>query len=203
MVAQFNDDGSLDLTFNHSPLINDNQNYGYGYDIGNVYAIEVVKDDKILVTGDFQNHIWLLNNDGSLDSGFVGATDQPVYTATPQSDNKMIIAGEFSNYATSIRNSIARISWTPEIETLSVNENASADKKINLFPNPAVSELNVINLKPGSLLKVYNAIGQVVYSTIADNQLMTINVSNFLNGIYYLSSEKNGERANIKFIVEK
>jgi uncharacterized delta-60 repeat protein/uncharacterized repeat protein (TIGR01451 family) len=110
-LAQFNDDGSVDLGFNADS--------GAGGINGAVWAVAVQTDHKVVIGGDFlsingvaHNHIARLNADGSLDNGFnnpgSGANDS-VRALTIQLDGRILVGGLFTNFNGTVQNSIARL----------------------------------------------------------------------------------------------
>jgi uncharacterized repeat protein (TIGR01451 family)/uncharacterized delta-60 repeat protein len=110
-LAQFNDDGSVDLGFDAS-------NGANGLD-GSVWAIAVQDDQKIIIGGDFvsingvaRNHIARLNADGSLDYSFnnpgTGASDS-VRALTIQLDGHILVGGLFTNFNGTVQNRIVRL----------------------------------------------------------------------------------------------
>ena len=78
-----------------------------------------------------------------------------------------------------------------------------AEENINVYPNPAKSVVNVYaeNLNK---VTVYNSIGQMVYTQVADSDNMMINVESWTNGLYYINLEtKSGAKSSQKVIVNK
>jgi uncharacterized delta-60 repeat protein len=201
IIAQLNTNGSLDTTFNYEGLEN--------YLTKCVRTIDVLENDKIVIGGDFSfegiiHHIGLLNSNGTLDPGFIGNANNHVYTTTLTGD-KMIIGGVFSEYTGVVRNSIARINL--EIDeakrTQQLALQTSTDLSLSVYPNPAVSSIHVDNLKPGSTLKVFNAIGKEMYVEMGIKENATIELSGYSNGIYFIIVENNENRTTAKFVVTK
>jgi uncharacterized delta-60 repeat protein len=107
-IARFNVDGSVDTGFN--PGVS-----------GNVWALALQPDGKILVGGEFttlsgalRNAIGRLNADGSIDTVFnPGATktfgNPIVYTMALQADGKIVVGGYFNGLGGLTRNFIGRI----------------------------------------------------------------------------------------------
>jgi len=60
-------------------------------------------------------------------------------------------------------------------------------REISLYPNPCIYSMKVSGLTPGDELVVYNSIGQVVLTMVAENETETIDVSDFPPGIYHLA----------------
>lgn len=82
-------------------------------------------------------------------------------------------------------------------------EDVVAEENINVYPNPAKSVVNVYaeNLNK---VTVYNSIGQMVYTQVADSDNMMINVESWTNGLYYINLEtKSGAKSSQKVIVNK
>lgn len=108
-VARLNGDGTLDTTFLAS---------GSGAN-GNVFALALQADGKILIGGSFtsvngtaRNRIARLNADGTLDTAFLAAgsgADSSVRKIVVQTDNKILVAGSFTSINGTTRNSIARL----------------------------------------------------------------------------------------------
>ena len=76
-------------------------------------------------------------------------------------------------------------------------------ENINVYPNPAKSVVNVFaeNLNK---VTVFNSIGQVVYTQVADSDNMIINVESWTNGLYYINLEtKDGAKSSQKVVVNK
>src|SRR5215510_11937394 len=108
-IARFNADGSLDTTFLSS---------GVGAN-GDVFAVVMQPDGKILISGDFttvngtaRNRIARLNSDGTLDFSFLATgsgANFAVNSAAIQPDGKVVIGGHFSTVNGTTRNHIARL----------------------------------------------------------------------------------------------
>lgn len=90
-IARLNADGSLDQTFDPGSGTNDK-----------VRAISIQDDNKIIISGDFQNYngtpinnIARLNEDGSLDNTFVIGNNWNVFSTAIQDDGKIVMGGQF------------------------------------------------------------------------------------------------------------
>jgi len=97
-IIKLNSDGSLDTAFT--------TNAGTGAN-GNVYAVAIQSDGKIVIGGTFTafngltvNRIARLNSDGSLDTAFTintgSGASSIVYAVAVQSDGKIVIGGAFT-----------------------------------------------------------------------------------------------------------
>src|SRR5713226_1657173 len=129
-IARLNADGSLDTSFSPSPQANGA--------IGQVQAVAVQSDGKILIGGTFtsvngtaRNNIARLNADGSLDTSFNpgSGTDKQVRAITLQSDGKILIGGSFTSVNGTARNRIARLNADGSLDT-SFNPGSGTDKQL-------------------------------------------------------------------------
>ncbi len=119
-VVRFNADGSLDNSFNPG---------GTGQD-GNVYAVVLQPDGKIIIAGSIVSYnnvakggIVRLNPDGTLDTTFntngegTNTGFSLVYNLGLQADGKIVIAGQFSSYNGTTQNSVARLNSDGTLDT--------------------------------------------------------------------------------------
>ncbi len=89
---------------------------------------------------------------------------------------------------------------------LLASESFSSSKSIVLYPSPAK---DVINISMGTDLglpdtyTITNYLGQTVANkAVANTNDLTVNVSSFTSGVYFVSLTKNGEKNVIRFIKE-
>lgn len=111
-VARLDARGILDPGFK---LLNDLE--------GNVRAILVQSDGKIVVAGQFarihgekKSRIARLNSDGTLDETFKGAANNVIWTLAGQRDRKILIGGDFTIAGSGRRNRIARLNRDGELD---------------------------------------------------------------------------------------
>ncbi|HET6226109.1 MAG TPA: T9SS type A sorting domain-containing protein [Bacteroidia bacterium] len=197
LLTQYNLDGTIDPLFEHE---------GITYRAGAVRTIQVLENDKLIIGGDFANHLKLIRSNGYIDDDFSGSTGNNVYTLSPASNEKLIVGGVFSDCQSVVRNSIARIRaevtvLPPAPAAMAAVSTAATD--VVVYPVPASSSVNIQNLAPGSVFKIFNAIGQEKYSGIATTEKSTIELSNYVSGIYFIVAEVNGKQYTSKFSVEK
>ena len=114
-IARLNAIGTLDLTFNLGTGAN-----------GNIKAIAIQGDGKIIIGGEFtsyngtgRNYIARLNSEGTLDTTFIlgAGTNGFVRTISIQSNGKIIIGGSFTSYNGMGRNFIARLNDNGTLDT--------------------------------------------------------------------------------------
>jgi uncharacterized delta-60 repeat protein len=204
-VAQLKNDGALDSAFQYSTL--------KSYLNGPVRTITALNNDKLIVAGDFSknitsnlDHIALLNKNGSIDNNFIGTANGGIYTASVAANEQLFIGGSFSQYSTVPRNGAARIdisvnAYAPEVPATMTP--LTENRSVNLYPNPAQSTIIAAHLKPGTIIKIFNTVGQELFSQSVLNETTSIDLSDFGNGVYFFVSEWEGERSFSKFVVNK
>jgi uncharacterized delta-60 repeat protein len=204
IITKLSKDGTEDTTdFNKMPL--------EIYLDKEIRTISLLTDDRIVIGGDFSlnktymNHIGLLSSSGVVDQTFAGSTNGNVYTSLLSQNNKAVIGGAFTEYAASVRNGVARISFDIMAEMAKVVDNLDIGFELspNVYPNPAVSTITVDHLESGSVFKIYNASGIEMFSGLSTSEKPTVELSDYANGIYFMIAEKNGVRTSTKFIVSK
>jgi uncharacterized delta-60 repeat protein len=120
-LARLNADGTVDRTFNAPDVISQNVNTGAINFGGDIYAIAVQPDGKILVGGNifigvfgpsgFRKGIRRLNADGSVDSTFfieLMTTGSDVFDIKLQTDGKILLGGLFSLASSTTTRNLAR-----------------------------------------------------------------------------------------------
>jgi uncharacterized delta-60 repeat protein len=205
-AAQLNNDGSIDTAF-HFKELTDVLTSG-------VRTITVLENDKVIIGGDFfktstsaLDHIALLNKDGSVNDQFSEHADNPIYTAVRAVDDKLIIAGAFGEYSSTVRNGIARINVElPADSRFMVSPVISAERDepgFSIYPNPASSFIHIENLKPGSAFRIFDVIGKEVFSGLSTDVINTVKISDYVNGMYFITAEVNGKMILNRFIVNR
>lgn len=115
-VARLNADGSLDTSFDP----------GTGVEDGDVYAVAIQSDGKVLVGGDFttvaqkaRSGIARFNANGSVDSNFNPGTgaDGPVYAIVVQKDGKIVLGGAFAAFRGADRAGVARLTSSGSLDS--------------------------------------------------------------------------------------
>lgn len=204
IITKLNEDGSADTTFNYKVLEQDLNK--------EVKTIALISNNKIAVGGDFDanktymNHIGLLHADGNVYADFAGSTNANVYSSVITEENKLVIGGLFSTYSTFIRNGIARIVFDANVNlqrASPVQEPLTEQVTLFAYPNPAASAVTIDHIEAGSSIKIYNSSGMEMHQVISRSEKMTIDLSDYDNGIYFLVAENNGKRTTSKFVVSK
>ncbi len=72
---------------------------------------------------------------------------------------------------------------------------------ISLVPNPANDYFTVAGLKANERVQVFNHMGQLVYTGIADNGWISVDIKRFAPGVYYVRvADAPGGGANLKLV---
>ena len=121
--------------------------------------------------------------------------DGLTHTGEIWSDDVFYTFGDSTNW-----NLLVALAIFPVVNfALDIEENSIST---SVYPNPAQNELNVSGVAVGSTINVYNNLGQVVLTTEATNELMTLNVANFVSGIYTVKTI-NGTNVGVAKFVKK
>jgi parallel beta-helix repeat protein len=78
------------------------------------------------------------------------------------------------------------------------------DNDIMIYPNPANDFIVIKMVKNTSVIAIKNQLGQVLYEeTVRNKEEITIDLMNFSNGIYFLTSIIDGKSISKKLIIKK
>ncbi|MBP6155317.1 MAG: T9SS type A sorting domain-containing protein [Chitinophagales bacterium] len=80
-----------------------------------------------------------------------------------------------------------------------IKDNKSIDDQISIYPNPVITEINILSSKKifGKKYQIINPLGKIITETFIDNYSNSINVNYLQSGIYFLKLE---DYDTIKFI---
>ncbi len=196
-IERYNENGTVDTTWTRS----------FQPGIKPLHSVSLLPTGQVIVGGEFTwfdlqagQYIMMMDAFGNIDSSFIGTVDGPVYTTETVADNKVIIGGAFSNYTSAVRNNIARFKGPSIIN--GVKEYTLA-APFAVYPNPAASFINVDQLQTGSIITVRNVMGALLYSEQVTTNHAVINVSNYANGIYFITQQNKEQLSTQRFIVNK
>ncbi len=194
-IARLNSDGSIDTTFSSVNLASST---------GSVNSIILGADGKIYIGGLFPSNqnFCRLNADGTRDTTFTSqGTTGVVNSLLKDPDGKIVIVGNFSRYGGA---NGADKYGAVRIYADSVLGVSETNKKIfHVYPNPAKDFLNLDNLSKNATVKITDATGKLIYTSVSKDSNLKINTSNFANGIYFIEVNDNGKTTAQKFIVRK
>lgn len=73
--------------------------------------------------------------------------------------------------------------------------------EIQLYPNPAIDQLTIINSFVGNAsMKIVNGAGEIVHQELMKSNQQVINVKNLASGIYYIEVKNADRIARRKFV---
>lgn len=81
-------------------------------------------------------------------------------------------------------------------------EDETLTNKILIYPNPASGMLNIKTEKPFSSVRVYSITGKQVYAHSGMLRQLSVDVSHFSPGLYFVQCEQAGQLFNEKVIVQ-
>ena len=214
-ISRFNTDYSVDTTFHVASNTSSSGNY--------VAGLSVQNDGKIVVSGysisayDGNNDvsgIFRLNPDGTLDTTFNtqnGFGNAPhVFHSTLQADGKILLVTENATYQGEGLSILDGFSTNQVIIRLNGDgggttsvENIKDEFSFNIYPNPASGIVNFDNIPQNSMLSIIDLTGKVMYEQFVSDNLESVNISDFTNGIYLVQIENNGSISNKKLIVNQ
>jgi uncharacterized delta-60 repeat protein len=201
-VARYNSNGTLDNSFDSDGMMM--TIVGIYSDLAN--AVLIQSDGKIVVSGisanstDADFSMVRLNANGSLDNSFgtngtvitdfAGGSYDYAYASALQSDGKIILAG--GSGITRHDFAVARYNGS----TVGIDE-LNASGAFTVFPNPATADvtLNLPSSFANPELKIYNALGEVVFQKKINSEIAEIKTDGLSKGLYLLTvaSEKGIE----------
>lgn len=184
-LVRLNQDGSIDNTF--IPQLPTYQQ--------SIVDINILSDNKILVTGYITDYILKLNEDGSQDTSFDVGTgfNNVTRSSYEQTDGQILVGGTFSKYQSFTTFGVARILGNSVLSTEGFNTNS-----LNIYPNPANEIIN-LDIDKSFNYNIYNLIGKLLVNGKSNQK--SINVSNLSKGIYLLEIEASENKIYIqKFI---
>ena len=101
-------------------------------------------------------------------------------------------------YITDYRNNRIRKVYNPALGL----SNIQSEKKVNIYPNPAQNEITIENTA-GSVVRIYNLLGQKMLSQKIISNKESLNVESLLSGTYLVQIEsQNGEIQNKRLVKE-
>ena len=63
---------------------------------------------------------------------------------------------------------------------------SALNNEIKVYPNPFYSKFTIVTSEHEQAIKIYNAIGSVIYVTAIDKESLEVDLSNYPNGIYFI-----------------
>lgn len=218
-ILRLNSDGSLDTAFDtESIMLTTNST-------GEVNALEVQADGKVIIGGRFREvgdrtirGLARFNDDGSLDETFnpedLGADIETYAGLNEESlaevrdlhledSGRLLIAGNFGTYNGQIKMPLLAV-FADTPETLSVeNVIENDDERLNVFPNPARSYVDVATKHTIESIVLYNSLGKTcaTLSNLGQSHYR-INTQILESGLYFLEVQSNNQTFTKKLLIK-
>ena len=207
-LARYNNDGSLDNTFDADGQVT--TDFGGGDE---VRSIAIQTDGKILAAGSSSNGyadfaLARYNNDGSLDStfdtdgkvttNFTGGSTEIAYSIAIQADGKIVLAG-VSALNGSYNNNVAVVRYNGDIG-VGVNKTL-IENLLTIYPNPTNDYLTIKNNNGdiNTTYALFNSLGQRVLTGKLMGETTTVDVTKLASGLYFVQVD-NEEKQTFKFM---
>lgn len=76
--------------------------------------------------------------------------------------------------------------------------------EVTVFPNPSLGTINIaLTSKVESTIEIYNVVGKLIYNSTLNTQLVTVDVSNQPNGVYFVNIKTSDSITTKKVILSK
>lgn len=138
-------------------------------------------------------------------------TNTAKFTWTDAGNGKIALKGNNGKYVSS-ENGLAVMNCnrssigTWEKFTFNILKSATAESTeltdVEIYPNPASEQFTINGLKAGYGVKIFNTVGQIVYSNSATENGLQINTSEFSRGTYVVIIESTNKVITRKLIVD-
>lgn len=204
-IVRLNSNGSTDPGFNTGTGFL-NPGYSFGY------KVLSMQDSSIIVSNSGSNSInsqsitsvCVLNYDGSLKYGnsFNFGNFDVVYDALIQNDGKIIFVGLFTLYDNVEKNNIVRVNGS--LITNLLEKNKPSNNHL-IYPNPTKDILHIEldkALKNDTRVTITNLLGEIIFVETPSNNKISINTSNLISGVYFVTISDKEFQSTRKIIIE-
>ena len=173
-ITQFNDDGSVDETFNAGGFGSSGQN------ANGVFALAEQPDGKILVGGEFtdfnltaRNAVVRLEADGTIDTSFTSgfAPGFRVNDIEVLPDGRVVMVGNFSTYSGQPRNRIVVVNADGSLDTTIFNNSGTG----------ANSEINAVEVDANGKFLIAGNVNFTSYNGTPRNRIARLNADGSLD----------------------
>ena len=79
-------------------------------------------------------------------------------------------------------------------------KNKSTKVSQNIYPNPTEGQFTINSLKIGDQIHIYNALGQIILSTTASNNIENFNI--IQKGLYYILIKSEDKILTHKLLIQ-
>lgn len=104
-----------------------------------------------------------------------------------------------SDIIETVRSTTAPSIGALEVEEVTASTNRFEEISFKVYPNPSTGNITISALQSGSVVSIYNQLGQSVYTQLTSNTELSINALN--SGLYFVKVTANGQSSTTKLIV--
>ncbi len=157
-----------------------------------VAPLQVAFTDETL-GGDVAEWSWDFDNDGVEDSNEQNPTftyeEGGIFTVT------LTVTNQTENSFTLVKENYISVGG------VGINENLANNFKC--YPNPATEQIHVQSADALTGIRIFNVNGQMVYQNkTGDSKLLTIDVSSFKKGVYFMEVNTEAASQRVKIVVD-
>jgi len=200
--SNFSNELEINIDYNNTPFVLnqlENQSVFVGNSI-NYQINENIFDDIDLAFGDFLTYSITLSDGSDLPSWLNFDPLTQTFSGSPLFENVGIITIKIEvtdlSGAKAFDEFDIEVIYIDDIQTLK-------NKAIKIYPNPTSKFINV-DLKnfKNSNIEIINTLGQTIYTeNNINNQIKTIDLSDFAKGIYFINIQSESQNYKSKFIL--
>lgn len=100
--------------------------------------------------------------------------------------NSMNGIGHVWNFSTRDNELMECFNWMNSLVTTSITNRSNQSRSFEMYPNPAKDVLHIKNKESEKIeIVIYNITGKVIFESTSTNNNISINTSNYSNGIYF------------------
>ncbi len=81
-----------------------------------------------------------------------------------------------------------------------INSLFENNKELKIYPNPSNGIITIFGIEQNATISIYNTIGELIESTYTEKFTVTINLSEYSNGIFFIKIKNNNGEAIHKLI---
>lgn len=161
-----------------------------------IQAGQTITTGMLTVEGTADEPIEILSSIDGMEATFFQQSGEVHGEYLILKDNHATGGATFIANNSELINNVEGWNFTTSLATLSI------EKEQNLFPNPAISEVNVMG-NAGETLKVFNLAGQVVRTEMLTEGWNTVAVEDLAPGLYLLQTNNNNGLTRTERLVVK
>lgn len=215
-ILKLNNDGTIDTTFNATSIMQSPNSNGV------INDVEVQSDGKVIIGGDFRTvngrtfrGLARLNADGSLDDTFNPVDldlDEEFYSGINEfgkvldlileDSGRLLVVGQFGFYNNERKTPVIAV-FADEPLILSNPSLQINEDNISMFPNPAVSVVEISANFIFDSVMIYDSTGKIIKDISNINtESLTLDLQNLNTGMYIVQVKQGQITLNKKLLIK-